>query len=258
MIKVVCGIILTQNKILVTQRSEKMSHPLQWEFPGGKIYQDESEMEGLKRELFEELNIDVEPVSRLASVMHTYSDKMIELIPYICVKMKGNLQLKEHASVQLVNLENLDDLDWVEADIKIVDYLMSNKSEIMEMMKNNKVKDTTLVLGASPKEDRYSNMAVKKLKKYHHDVIAIGNKEGFIDDTPIQKELTVFDNIHTVTMYIGTKNQDEYYDYILALQPERVIFNPGTENPELYKLLKQNNIEFLEACTLVMLGTGQY
>jgi hypothetical protein len=65
-------------------------------------------------------------------------------------------------------------------------------------------------------------------------------------------------DIHTLTLYIGPQRQGPYYDTILGLSPKRVIFNPGTENPELYDLLKKEGIEVEVACTLVLLGTGQY
>ena len=126
------------------------------------------------------------------------------------------------------------------------------------MSQDKLIKNKTLVLGASPKEDRYSNLAVKRLKATRHPVIALGNAEGSIDDTPIQKNLEHFEDIHTVTMYVGAKNQPVYYDYIISLMPERVIFNPGTENPEFYAMLDAKGISHMEACTLVMLNTGQY
>jgi predicted CoA-binding protein len=117
---------------------------------------------------------------------------------------------------------------------------------------------TTLVIGASTNIERYSNMAIKLLKSYHHQVFAIGNKVGKIDDTEILIGQPQLQNIHTVTLYLSAKFQQEYYDYILALQPKRIIFNPGTENEELENLAKQNNVNTLEACTLVMLKTNQF
>ena len=115
-----------------------------------------------------------------------------------------------------------------------------------------------LVLGASMNEDRYSNRAIKKLMAHGFEVVALGNKEGEVDGVEIKKELYPFENIHTITLYLNPQNQKAYYDYILSLKPKRVIFNPGTENAELQELLKQNNIEFEEACTLVMLGMGVF
>ncbi len=115
-----------------------------------------------------------------------------------------------------------------------------------------------LVMGASENVDRYSNRAVKLLLAYGFEVVALGNREGKIEHVPIQKGLIPFENIHTVTMYLGAGNQKPYYDYIIGLKPKRVIFNPGAENPELTKLLPQNGIEFEEACTLVMLNLGNF
>lgn len=116
----------------------------------------------------------------------------------------------------------------------------------------------TLVLGASENPDRYSYKAIQMLRKYKHDVLAIGNKSGQVADIEIVKEHKTFDNVHTVTLYLNPANQIPYYDYILQLNPARLIFNPGTENETLRRKAKQKGIECLEACTLVLLSTGQY
>jgi hypothetical protein len=116
----------------------------------------------------------------------------------------------------------------------------------------------TVVLGASEKTDRYSNMAVKKLRKYGHPVLAIGNRAGKIDEVEIHTEKVPAEHVDTVTLYLNAGRQQEYYDYILSLKPARIIFNPGTENDELTSLAAGQNIQSIEACTLVMLGTGQY
>ncbi len=116
----------------------------------------------------------------------------------------------------------------------------------------------TLVLGASENPARYSNMAIKKLKNNGHDVIAIGLREGKVNDVPIQKNKIQLTGIDTVTMYMNAQNQQQYEDYILSLKPKRIIFNPGAENDRLATKAKQNGIEPIEACTLVMLATGQY
>lgn len=113
-----------------------------------------------------------------------------------------------------------------------------------------------LVLGASMNDDRYSNRAIKKLVAHGFEVAALGNKVGIVAGVEIKKDLFAFDKIHTITLYLNPQNQKPYYDYILSLKPQRVIFNPGTENPELQELLKQKNIHFEEACTLVMLSMG--
>lgn len=116
----------------------------------------------------------------------------------------------------------------------------------------------TLVLGASLKEERYSNVAIYRLRKFNIETVAIGLREGLVDDVKIHKELIPFQGINTVTLYLNPKRQEDYYSYIVSLKPERVIFNPGTENPEFYKTLEENKIKCEVACTLVMLGTNQY
>ena len=116
----------------------------------------------------------------------------------------------------------------------------------------------TLVIGASEKPDRYSNKAIRMLRQYNHDVVALGMKPGKVDDVSFSNERQLFENIHTVTLYINPTIQKDYEDYILSLKPKRVIFNPGTENSEFEKRLKGNGIEPTEACTLVLLSTHQY
>ncbi len=116
----------------------------------------------------------------------------------------------------------------------------------------------TLVLGASTNPERYSYLAVNKLLKYKHSVLAIGLKKGTIASVAIETTLLPYENIDTVTLYVNPANQKAYYSYIISLQPKRIIFNPGTENREFEKLALENNIEIIEACTLVMLSTNQY
>ncbi|MGN6163093.1 MAG: CoA-binding protein [Flavisolibacter sp.] len=116
----------------------------------------------------------------------------------------------------------------------------------------------TVVLGASANPARYSYLALKKLAAHKHPVIAIGRREGRIDDIIIHNDHVAEGGVDTVTLYLNPKNQVEYYDYILGLQPKRIIFNPGTENEELIRKAKDNNIEPFIGCTLVMLSTGQY
>ncbi len=120
------------------------------------------------------------------------------------------------------------------------------------------MKKKTLVLGASLKPERYSNIAINRLRNYNYEVEAFGLREGKVNDVTIDTKLLSYDNVDTVTLYLNPNRQKDYYDYIIGLKPNRVIFNPGTENPEFYNLLKQNNIDFEAACTLVLLGTGQY
>jgi predicted CoA-binding protein len=121
-----------------------------------------------------------------------------------------------------------------------------------------KKKKKTVVLGASLKEERYSNSAVKLLRKYGHPVVAIGLRQGTVADVIIKKGKPEITDVHTVTMYINPKRQTEYYDYILSLSPKRIIFNPGTENQELTKMAVEKNIEVVEHCTLVMLRSGLF
>jgi predicted CoA-binding protein len=116
----------------------------------------------------------------------------------------------------------------------------------------------TLVLGASPNPARYSFLAINRLREHNHPVIAIGKKDALVTDVPIQTETPPIPDLDTVTLYLNTENQKNYYDYILSQHPRRVIFNPGAENPEFEKILSDKGIETLEACTLVLLGTGQY
>jgi predicted CoA-binding protein len=119
-------------------------------------------------------------------------------------------------------------------------------------------KKRTLVLGASVNPQRYSYLAVKKLIANQHPVIALGNRKGMIGDIEIETEKLPFTDIDTVTLYLNPTRQKEYYDYILSLHPRRIIFNPGTENGELEGLAEQQGIDTKEACTLVLLSTGQY
>ncbi len=120
------------------------------------------------------------------------------------------------------------------------------------------MKNVTLVMGASLKQSRYSNRAIKKLRSYNVPVSGIGLRPGTVEDVIIDTEKISYKNIDTVTLYLNPKRQEEYYDYIVGLKPRRVIFNPGTENMEFVELLKKNNIESEIACTLVLLSTNQY
>jgi uncharacterized protein len=116
----------------------------------------------------------------------------------------------------------------------------------------------TVVLGASENPSRYSYLAVNKLLAHQHPVVAIGKKEGNINATPIIINQPTLTDIDTVTVYLNPIHQKAYYDYILSLHPKRIIFNPGAENDELATLAVNNGIEPVEACTLVLLSTGQY
>lgn len=121
LIKVTCAIILDDGKVLCAQRSEKMDLPLKWEFPGGKIEENETAEECLKREILEELNIEVRILESFESNIHRYSPaKNIELIPFLCCYKIGNIVLKEHRAFCWKEVEKLTELDWAEADIPIV------------------------------------------------------------------------------------------------------------------------------------------
>ncbi len=116
----------------------------------------------------------------------------------------------------------------------------------------------TIVIGASENPERYAYKATLALQKHNHEVIPVGIKEGLINGIKIITGKPVVNDVDTVTLYVGMKNQSEWYNYIIGLKPKRVVFNPGTENPEFEKNLQQNKIEALEACTLVMLSIGNY
>lgn len=120
------------------------------------------------------------------------------------------------------------------------------------------MKKKTLVLGASLNPSRYSYLAINRLVRNDQPTVAIGLKKGNVAGVEIQTEKLPFEDIDTVTLYLNAKRQQEYYDYILSLKPKRVIFNPGTENPELYQQLRENDIEFENSCTLVLLSSQQY
>jgi predicted CoA-binding protein len=116
----------------------------------------------------------------------------------------------------------------------------------------------TLVLGASPNPERYGYKATALLHEYHHPVVPFGLKAGEIEGVNIVNELPSDTDFDTVTLYLNPKNQQPYYAYVLGLHPKRVVFNPGTENPDFENMLQENGIQPLEACTLVLLRTGQY
>lgn len=116
----------------------------------------------------------------------------------------------------------------------------------------------TLVFGASTKPERYSNKAMKMLQEYNHTVLAIGGRESEFEGTPILKGHPSLTGVDTITMYLRESRQKEHETYLLSLNPRRIIFNPGAENPSFAALAKSKGIEVVEACTLVMLRTGQF
>lgn len=116
----------------------------------------------------------------------------------------------------------------------------------------------TLVIGASPNPLRYSHKAIKSLLENNIEVEAIGKRKTQIDNVSVKTEKEQLDNIHTVTLYINPDNQRDYLDYIISLQPKRIIFNPGTHNARLEEKAKKKGIEVVHDCTLIMLNENEY
>ena len=116
----------------------------------------------------------------------------------------------------------------------------------------------TLVIGASDNPSRYSYLAIQRLRNHGHPVVAIGRRTSQVADVTIGTGTPALRDIDTVTLYLNPEHQRDFYNYILSLQPRRIIFNPGTENEELEDLAKAKGIAVMEACTLVMLSTNQY
>lgn len=116
----------------------------------------------------------------------------------------------------------------------------------------------TLVLGASLNPNKYSNIAIRRLINKNIETVAIGFREGKVFNVIIDTDKRNFKEVNTVTLYLNPKRQEEYYNYIISLKPERVIFNPGTENTEFMNLSKEKGIDAEIACTLVMLSTNQF
>lgn len=120
--------------------------------------------------------------------------------------------------------------------------------------KNNK----TLIIGASENPTRYAYRATIRLLQQGHDIELIGLRTGQIQGHSIQTGYPQLAGVDTVTLYVGPGNQGQYTDYLKQLQPRRIIFNPGAENPDLERQLRDAGIEPIEACTLVMLSVGTY
>lgn len=128
-----------------------------------------------------------------------------------------------------------------------------NKPEAVPMEK------TTLVLGASPNPERYSYLAVERLRAHGRKVVALGARSGNIAGVPILTDPALVEKpIDTVTLYLGPDNQVKFFDFIIDLSPRRVVFNPGAENPVFERMLVERGIVVQRACTLVMLSAGTY
>jgi predicted CoA-binding protein len=124
----------------------------------------------------------------------------------------------------------------------------------------DKTNKKTVIVGATMNPSRYAFMAAEKLVENHHEIVPIGVKSGEVFGEPILNigSRPLIGDVDTITLYIGPQHQQEHYEYLLSLKPKRVIFNPGTENTEFEKKVEESGAEALEACTLVMLSTGQY
>jgi uncharacterized protein len=118
----------------------------------------------------------------------------------------------------------------------------------------------TVIIGATSNPSRYAYIAAEMLTEYDHEIVPVGIKTGEVFGKPILdiRKHPAVEEVNTVTLYIGPQHQAEWYDYILMLKPKRIIFNPGTENPEFEKRAENLGIEAVEGCTLVMLRSNQY
>lgn len=118
----------------------------------------------------------------------------------------------------------------------------------------------TVIIGATTNTSRYAYQAAELLDHYKIEFVPVGIKKGQVFGRTILdiRERPILKDVHTVTLYIGPQHQPEWYDYILSLKPARIIFNPGTENQEFEELANTSGVEVIEACTLVMIRTGQY
>ena len=141
---------------------------------------------------------------------------------------------------------------------KTSNYYSGKFKHLVQANVTSHMNKSTLVLGASLKDNRYSNICVKTLISGHFQASAIGLREGFIDEIQVQIGFPEFRDIHTVSLYLGPQNQSPWYEYILKLNPKRVIFNPETENEEFQHMLENAGIEVIEDCTIVMVQSGRY
>ncbi len=136
-LKVTCAIIVDGNRFLCAQRGPEMALPLQWEFPGGKIEAGESAENCIRREIMEELNLEIEILEQAPSAFHSLEiDKMLELIPFVCIPTGGELQLREHAQVVWCSLTQMDSLQWAEPDLEILEWWRANSERIQKALGN--------------------------------------------------------------------------------------------------------------------------
>ncbi|MBL0745474.1 CoA-binding protein [Chryseolinea lacunae] len=118
----------------------------------------------------------------------------------------------------------------------------------------------TVIVGATPNPGRYAYLAASMLKEYNHEIVPLSIKTGTVFDTEILdlRQKPIIKDVDTITLYIGPQNQPQWYDYLLSLKPKRIIFNPGTENPEFEQRAEAEGVEAMEACTLVLLRSRQF
>ncbi|MFN8415904.1 MAG: CoA-binding protein [Cytophagaceae bacterium] len=115
-----------------------------------------------------------------------------------------------------------------------------------------------VLIGATTNSDRYAFTCTQDLVRHGHEVFLLGIKNGIVAGVPIINDKPIIPNVDTVTLYVGPKNQEEWLEYIVAIKPRRVIFNPGTENSSAYTRLNEAGISYENACTLVLLATNQF
>ena len=116
--------------------------------------------------------------------------------------------------------------------------------------------ESILVIGASANPNRSSYFATKFLHNIGVSLYTIANKNGKIDDLELSDQYASIHSVDTISIYLNPDRQKKYYDYILSLHPKRIIFNPGTENPELATIAKNNCIEIVNGCTIAMFASG--
>lgn len=120
------------------------------------------------------------------------------------------------------------------------------------------VAKSTLILGASLNELRYSNKAIKELLSNKIKVFAVAKNIGETHGVKILNNFPKGVKIDTISIYLNIKFQDQYVEPIIDISPRRVIFNPGTENPKVFKYFSSKGVECENSCTLVLLSTNQY
>lgn len=120
MIEVCCAIIRSGSKFLAVQKGSASSHPMKWEFPGGKIHVDETPENCIVREIKEELGIEIRILEQLNLITFSYPDKSILLIPFLCEIDSGEIMLTEHVGIKWFDFQEWHTMDWVEADAELI------------------------------------------------------------------------------------------------------------------------------------------